>query len=64
MRADILAGAVFPDYELTDQTGKHRKLSDLQGPDPVRRRRRSLDLFIRSGAKSSKGSGHRRVHGP
>lgn len=35
MRADILAGAVFPDYELTDHTGKHRKLSDLQGPDPM-----------------------------
>jgi peroxiredoxin len=26
-------GAVFPDYELTDDTGKHRKLSDLRGPD-------------------------------
>ncbi len=35
MRADIVAGAVFPDYELTDQTGKHRKLSELQGPDPM-----------------------------
>ena len=35
MRVDIVAGAVFPDYELTDQTGKHRKLSDLQGPDPM-----------------------------
>src|SRR6202040_1819908 len=35
MRADIVAGAVFPDYELTDQTGKRRKLSDLQGPDPM-----------------------------
>src|SRR6202011_4046265 len=35
MRADIVAGAVFPDYELTDHTGKHRKLSDLQGPDPM-----------------------------
>jgi peroxiredoxin len=35
MRADIAAGAVFPDYELTDQTGKHRKLSELQGPDPI-----------------------------
>jgi peroxiredoxin len=34
MRANILAGAVFPDYELTDQAGKRRKLSDLQGPDP------------------------------
>jgi peroxiredoxin len=35
MRADILVGAVFPDYELTDHTGKRRKLSDLQGPDPM-----------------------------
>jgi peroxiredoxin len=35
MRADIVAGAVFPDYELTGHTGKHRKLSDLQGPDPL-----------------------------
>jgi hypothetical protein len=35
MRADIVGGAVFPDYELTDHTGKHRKRSHLQGPDPV-----------------------------
>ena len=35
MRADVVAGAVFPDYELTDHTGKHRKLSELQGPDPM-----------------------------
>jgi peroxiredoxin len=35
MRADIVAGAVFPDYELTDHTGKRRKLSGLQGPDPM-----------------------------
>jgi peroxiredoxin len=35
MRADIVPGAVFPDYELTDHTGKRRKLSDLQGPDPM-----------------------------
>jgi hypothetical protein len=35
MRADIEAGAVFPDYELTDHTGKHRKRLDLQGPDPM-----------------------------
>ena len=33
MRADIVAGAVFPDYELTAHTGKRRKLSELQGPD-------------------------------
>ena len=35
MREGIVVGAVFPDYELTDHTGKHRKLSDLQGPDPM-----------------------------
>jgi peroxiredoxin len=35
MRADIVPGAVFPDYELPDQTGKHRKLSELQGGDPM-----------------------------
>src|ERR1700751_5129467 len=35
MRADIVAGAVFPDYELSDHTGKHRKLSELQGHDPM-----------------------------
>jgi peroxiredoxin len=35
MRGDIVAGAVFPDYELTDHTGKRRELSELQGPDPM-----------------------------
>jgi peroxiredoxin len=35
MRADIVPGAVFPDYELTDYAGHRRKLSDLQGPDPM-----------------------------
>ena len=35
MRADIVPGAIFPDYELTDHTTKRRKLSDLQGPDPM-----------------------------
>lgn len=35
MRADIVVGATFPDYELPDQTGKRRKLSELQGPDPL-----------------------------
>ena len=35
MRADIVAGGIFPDYELTDHAGKRRKLSDLQGPDPM-----------------------------
>ena len=35
VRADIVPGAPFPDYELSDHRGKHRKLSDLQGPDPL-----------------------------
>ncbi len=35
MRAGIAPGAVFPDYELADHRGKHRKLSDLQGLDPM-----------------------------
>jgi len=35
MRADIVPGAVFPDYELSDHTGKHRKLSELQEHDPM-----------------------------
>jgi peroxiredoxin len=35
MRADIVPGTAFPDYELTDHTGKRRKLSELQGQDPM-----------------------------
>jgi peroxiredoxin len=35
MRADIVPGALFPDYELSDHTGKHRKLSELQALDPM-----------------------------
>jgi peroxiredoxin len=35
VRPDIVPGAVFPDYELADHTGKRRKLSELQGPDPM-----------------------------
>ena len=35
MRADIVPGAVFPDYELTDHTARRRKLSELQGPHPM-----------------------------
>src|SRR5882757_3558376 len=35
MRSDIAPGALFPDYELSDHTAKHRKLSDLQGPHPM-----------------------------
>ena len=35
MRADIVPGAKFPDYELTDHAKARRKLSDLQGIDPM-----------------------------
>jgi peroxiredoxin len=35
MRADLIPGSQLPDYELSDQTGKHRKLSELQGQDPM-----------------------------
>jgi peroxiredoxin len=35
MRADVVTGSRFPDYELSDQTGKHRKLSELQALDPM-----------------------------
>jgi peroxiredoxin len=35
MRESIVPGATFPDYELPDHTGKHRKLSELQGIDPM-----------------------------
>jgi peroxiredoxin len=35
MRADIVPGAELPDYELPDHAAKRRKLSDLQGPDPM-----------------------------
>ena len=35
MRSDIVPGAVFPDYELSDHTGKRRRLSELQGQDPM-----------------------------
>jgi hypothetical protein len=31
MRSNIVPGAVFPDYELSDHTAKRPKLSDLQG---------------------------------
>jgi peroxiredoxin len=35
LRADIVPGAVFPDYELSDHRGRHRTLSELQGDDPL-----------------------------
>src|SRR3954466_14553840 len=35
MRSDIVPGAVFPDYVLPDHTGTVRRLSELQGDDPM-----------------------------
>jgi peroxiredoxin len=35
MRADIVPGGTFPDYELPDHTATPRKLSELQGGDPL-----------------------------
>jgi peroxiredoxin len=35
MRSDIVPGAKFPDYELTDHTRTRRSLSELQGNDPL-----------------------------
>jgi peroxiredoxin len=35
MRADIIEGAVLPDFELPDHTDTTRKLSFLQGDDPM-----------------------------
>jgi len=35
MRADIAPGGTFPDYELTDHEKTRRKLSELQGKDPM-----------------------------
>lgn len=36
MRADIIPGVRFPDYELVDHTGTRRRLSQLQGTrDPM-----------------------------
>ncbi|MFZ1928386.1 MAG: hypothetical protein WAU50_04570 [Candidatus Sulfotelmatobacter sp.] len=35
MRSDIVPGGIFPNYELPDHEGKLRKLSELQGADPL-----------------------------
>jgi peroxiredoxin len=35
MRSDIIPGAIFPNYELSDHTAKRRKLSGLQAEDPM-----------------------------
>jgi peroxiredoxin len=35
MRSDIVPGGTFPDYELPDHETNPRKLSELQGDDPL-----------------------------
>jgi peroxiredoxin len=35
MRSDIIPGGTFPDYELPDQDRVTRKLSEIQGEDPL-----------------------------
>jgi peroxiredoxin len=35
MRPDITVGATCPDYALPDHTGTRRRLSELQGNDPM-----------------------------
>ena len=35
MRPDIVPGSRFPNYELSDHSGQHRKLSELQQQDPM-----------------------------
>ena len=35
MRSDIIPGGIFPDYTLPDHTGTVRRLSELQGRDPL-----------------------------
>jgi peroxiredoxin len=35
MRNDLISGNVLPDYQLPDHTGTPRRLSELQGDDPL-----------------------------
>src|ERR1700677_522637 len=35
MRSDMVPGAIFPDYELSDHTAKRRKLSELKAQHPM-----------------------------
>ena len=35
MRSDIVPGGTFPDYELPDHENRTRKLSEIQGDDPL-----------------------------
>ena len=56
MRSDIKPGAVFPDYSLPDHTDTVRKLSEIQGDDP-------LVLTLARGNYCPREHLHRRVGG-
>ena len=47
MRSDIRPGGVFPDYSLPDHTDTVRKLSELQGDDPMVLLRARFTSFLR-----------------
>jgi peroxiredoxin len=51
MRADIVPGARFPDYELPDHTGRKRKLSELQGDAPMIVSSRAASTVRRTGVR-------------
>jgi hypothetical protein len=44
MRPDIRPGGIFPDYALPDHTNTVRKLSELQGRDPLILTRSAIDF--------------------
>jgi hypothetical protein len=70
MRSDIVSGGIFHDYELPDDhTGKVRKLSELQGDDPLiltpaRGSRSRVDVPFGPRPNDSEGSRHPGVHRP
>jgi peroxiredoxin len=57
MRADIVPGAAFPDYELPDHTETPRTLSEIQGDDPM-----ILTLAPATTARKSTSSTSSRAH--
>jgi hypothetical protein len=48
MRSDMVPGAIFPDYELSDYTAKRRKLSELNGGSRDREPTHSFPIHIGS----------------
>ena len=56
MRPDMVPGATFPDYELPDHTSTPRRLSELQGEDPLDPHARARPL-LPQGAPAASGAG-------